>query len=167
MRRFDPRASILFVVAMTLPACAARPEQRAQKLLEALATADSFALLSLDGDIGFSEREIEPGNDFHGWPILGQVEITDPAVRKSLLDALTKGIRENADGKAFSCFNPRHGIKAVVDGQQLDIVICFECSRAKVYADAEGFEDFKPKGSPQMVFDEVLQKAGVKRSSRT
>jgi hypothetical protein len=182
MQRLDLRVLILTIVCGTM-GCSARTEsdspaaqgpkelrdlpKETKELLDTLGTADSFVLLALDGDIPFRERGIERENAFHGWPILGETEVSDPAVRQALLNALANGVRENVKGMAASCFNPRHGIKAVANGQKLDVVICFECLQANVYADDKRIQGFLSMSSPQKTFDEVLRKSGVKLSSRS
>jgi hypothetical protein len=182
MQRLDLRVLILTIVCGTM-GCSARTEsdspaaqgpkelrdlpKETEELLDTLGTADSFVLLALDGDIPFRERGIERENAFRGWPILGETEVSDPAVRQSLLNALANGVRENVNDMAASCFNPRHGIKALVDGQRVDLVICFECFQAQVHSDIKHFEGFLLTNSPQKTFDEVLRKAGVKLASRT
>jgi hypothetical protein len=181
MQRLDLKVLILIVVGVAI-GCSARTEndspvtsvpkelrdlpKETKELLDTLGNADSFVLLALDGDIPFGQRGIERENAFHGWPILGQTEVNESADRKILLDALAQGVRENVNDMAAACFNPRHGIMTVVDGQRLDLIICFECLQAQVHSDLKQFEGFRPTDSPQKAFDEVLRKSGVKLASR-
>ena len=57
-------------------------------------------------------------------------------MQKQLLDALYKGIADS-DGNGAKCFDPRHGIRASVDGKTVDLVICFECSWVYVFYDKD------------------------------
>jgi hypothetical protein len=96
---------------------------------------------------------------FHFYYILGQTRITEPQTQKKLTEALQAGARGRASPAA--CFDPRHGIRVTRSGTVIDIVICFECSQAKVYVNNVADEDFLTTSSPEAVFDEVLKSAGV------
>jgi hypothetical protein len=67
--------------------------------------ADEFELYSLDP----WGREPE---GFHGWKILGKTAVKDGTSRRSIIDALERGISEN-HGAVAMCFNPRHGVRAI------------------------------------------------------
>jgi hypothetical protein len=43
---------------------------------------------------------------FHGFPILGEVEVKNEIDRTALIDSLAKGV-EASDGTVVRCFNPR------------------------------------------------------------
>jgi hypothetical protein len=121
---------------------------------ETLEHADQFELLSLS-----PEHLREPAKiDFHGFKVLGQIYIKDAAVRRKLVLAFERGVREN-DGVIAACFNPRHGIHVVHNGKTADFVICFECRQVHAYGDDGG--EFLISDSPQPVFDGVLREAHV------
>ncbi|QDT95823.1 hypothetical protein [Gimesia aquarii] len=123
----------------------------------ALHNATTFELFSLDPN----QRDQKPGVDmFHGWKILGSVEVSDSATRNTLLNALDAGIAEN-DGTVAACFEPRHGIRVEYDGKQHDFVICFQCYSGKWYTDGKESEGYTLTDSPKPVFDRVLQAASV------
>jgi hypothetical protein len=121
-----------------------------------LEQADQFELLSIDPH----RPQEKPQDDFHGWKVLGRIQIKDAETRNKLLAALKKGVNDN-DGIAAACFDPRHGIRVTHEGKTMDLVICFECFQVQVYAAEKREHDFLTTGSPQRVFDEVLRDAGV------
>ena len=96
---------------------------------------------------------------FHGHNILGQISITDPAVRERLNTALEAGAKDGND--AHLCFNPRHGIRVTRGGEVTDFVICFECHQVEIWRNQQRAGGFLTSGIPQAVFDEVLKKASV------
>lgn len=85
----------------------------------------------------------------HGFPIRGRVELDDDGTRRRLSRSLNRGFAENGHWWTGTmtalCFRPRHGIRAVVDGRTVDVLICFECLKAYVYDDAK-------EGPPQIVY---------------
>lgn len=123
----------------------------------ALRNATTFELFSLNPN----QRDQESGIDtFHGWTILGSVEISDSETRTTLLDALEAGIAEN-EGLVAACFDPRHGIRVRYNGKQHEFVICFRCYSGDWYIDEKESEVFYLTDSPKPIFDQVLQAASV------
>jgi hypothetical protein len=128
--------------------------------LAKLDTPQQLTLYSIDG------RDFEPGEEpksddkFHGYPVLGKVEITEESKRRELVMALRDGF-ENSDGKMAKCFWPRHGLRWEENGRTIDIVICFECYQVEVRPNPTR----KAKAitrDPQPLFDQTLTDAGVK-----
>ncbi len=125
--------------------------------LKALQEGKSFELFSLDP----KEPPPKDGEKFHGWQILGSTKLeADKA--KLLVEALEAGVAENNDGIAAACFNPRHGIRVVLDGKTYDFVICFECYQVAWHVGEEKSGSFLTTASPQAKFDAVLKEAKVK-----
>ncbi|TWT66651.1 hypothetical protein [Allorhodopirellula solitaria] len=130
---------------------------RSSAPLEPLRDATSLELYSLDP----TERtDFDKTTGFHGWKVLGKTTVKDAKTLSNLTDALAAGIAEN-DGMVSACFDPRHGIRVSVDGQQVDYVICFHCYSARWYTDGDQNVGFLTTGSPQPVFDRVLRDASV------
>src|SRR4051794_13551949 len=82
---------------------------------------DELTVYSIDG----RHREVrlldpssktEAAETFHGYPVLGKVEITDPEQRRELIAALKEGYLRRPQMGA-KCFFPRHGIRAVARGK--------------------------------------------------
>lgn len=124
----------------------------------ALQDGSDFELFSLE-----PSRRVHESNatTFHDWAILGATKVTDPATREVLIDALKAGVAENSNGMAAACFEPRHGIRVMHDGEQHDFVIFFECYQGQWYTGDERKEGFLLTKSPQPAFDRVLRDASV------
>ena len=92
----------------------------------------SITIYRLDGDAG---RQPDSDGTFHDWIVTAVRSVTDPAVQRSLLDALRTGI-EDPDARASRCFIPRHGIRHCQDdGNTIDYVICFQCALFRSFRD--------------------------------
>lgn len=92
---------------------------------------------------------------------LGETEIEDVKVRRELVAALSKGTPEH-DGSVGMCFLPRHQIVAQRGRKTLDMVICFQCLQMRAKGAGAKQIPGLVSGSPEPVFDRVLEAAGVK-----
>ena len=140
------------VVAAALSGCGRNP-------VAGLKQPEQLTLYSIDG------RDFEPGQEpkadekFHGYPVLGKIEVTDAAKRQEIVEALQDGLAQS-DGTMAKCFWPRHAIRAVENGRTLDYVICFECLQLEAYVD--GSKSVKPvTREPQSVFNKHLKEASI------
>lgn len=125
-----------------------------------LESADRLHLLALDphdrGATGDATR-------FHGFAVLGQAEIRDPAERRGLVAAVYRGINES--GPLAACFIPRHGLRAEQGGRTLDLVICFECGFFQSFGQSPAFAG--GGDSPKLVepvFDAALKRHGLPKA---
>ncbi len=130
-----------------------------------LQTAQGFELFSLD-PFDFQH----PANvDFHGYRILGKLQITNATVRTNLVLALEKGIITDKWLLATEpvCFNPRHAIRVIHDETTEDFIICFECEQ--VYFGKNGVKRgfFRIDRSPEPVFDQVLENAKIQLAKKS
>jgi len=103
---------------------------------EVLQKSDSFELLTLDGSQGWfwsaeEEKSPDPAK-FHHVAVLGRQRVSGPAMRDSLINALDQSVRHD-NGRRAGCFNPRHGIRATVGGETIDLLICFECEGLVIF----------------------------------
>lgn len=127
-----------------------------------LAKGETFELLSLH-----PQRDSQPGEKpdpkaFHGYKILGKIAIKEAAVRKQLLEALDKGMREKV--QPARCFIPRHGIHAVQDGKTVDLVICFECHQIHVFVNGKREPVVLVGKSAEPTLDKLLKEAGIPKA---
>jgi len=120
---------------------------------------DQLTLYSIDG------RDFEPGKEpkveekFHGYPVLGKIEVKDLEKRKEIIATLKQGMARS-DGKMAKCFWPRHAIRAVEKGRTIDCVICFECYQLEVHEGRS--KSVKPiTREPQEVFNRHLKQADI------
>lgn len=114
---------------------ASATQRKKQKLpshiTETLNAAKSFELISLNPD-----RSVpNPKRSFHGWPALGSTMITLSETKEKIINGLQKAAAEADWESQIFCFNPRHGIRAVVNSKTLELVICFECLQLQAYFD--------------------------------
>jgi hypothetical protein len=155
--RFVIAASVALSMAARSDA-ADKDNKLPDKAKAVLEKADSWELYSLDPA---AKQDGSRNDGFHGWKVLGKTEVKDAKVREQLLTALTKGIAES-DGFGAKCFDPRHGIRAKLDKQSVDLVICFECSWVYVFSDGTNHDGTAvTTGKPQAAFNKVLQDAKV------
>jgi hypothetical protein len=140
----------------------ARPPPATRHVLD---HADQFVLYSLNPrSIEYLKpSEERPKEVFHDFPVLGKVEITGSISRMGLLEALYQGIAAK-NIMPNNCFNPRHGIRAILNGEAVDLVICFECKQIQIHA-AKG-KGVLTSASPQPEFDRVLREAGVELAEK-
>jgi len=76
---------------------------------------------------GLMEEELLPieRGKFQGCRILRQVKVSNTEQRKELIEGILYSIGSSGNGNA--CFSPRHGIRAVHNGERIELLICFEC----------------------------------------
>jgi len=136
---------------------------RSGKMLHAetrrILEAGDFELLSLyPYAIQDSERaSLGDQEEFHYFRVLGKTKITDRAERQQLLAALYESIEDASS--FYSCFNPRHGIRATLGGETVDLVICFECLQMEVHSQRD--KSTRITEAPAEKFTAALKKAGV------
>ena len=123
--------------------------------------ADKFVLYALEP----SELMKNMGHKtyFHGFGILGETTISDAATMQQLSAAYYDGLCfDNEKGLGAACFNPRHGLRAVKNGQTLDLVICFHCAQAEVFFNGREHGVVIINKRPQNTFNRIYNDAGLK-----
>jgi hypothetical protein len=129
---------------------------------------EEMILFSIDG----RSVESQPGHrrgdgvptavgEFHGYPVLGKVEITDLEKRKQIVAALKEG--RASKGEQAKCFWPRHAVRAVEKGHTVEYIICFQCGGCEVYTDGKrsGGGSLSFGRSVRPSFDRPLKDAGI------
>lgn len=123
---------------------------------------DQLTVYSLDGlKIGEADGLPNGTEIFHNVPVLGRVEVTDPAVRREIVGA----VKASAHGpkQALACYWPRHAVRTVQGGATVDVLICFQCRNYHTYLNGQGAGGgvgVTPDAKP--LLDKVLTDAGVK-----
>jgi hypothetical protein len=144
------------------------PRKAAAKIAAQLNSAKKVELLSLhsgepDGPISDDEAQTK----FHGFAVLGTLDISGSPERSTVVKQISKAIARSPL-RMVACFYPRHGIRAELEnGELVDLLICFEC--ATVYRFSEGREQrLNIKDQPEALLNSLLQKAGIRqgRSAR-
>lgn len=124
--------------------------------LQTMQKATTFVLYSLDPGpvIGPLDEKARKRETFHGNAVLGKVALNASEKRRTLESFYDALVRQEAmlrkkPGIAMvkvSCFDPRHGIRAIdtSTGKRVDIEICFSCGNAYLHRgvqDTDGRND--------------------------
>ncbi|MGC4001618.1 MAG: hypothetical protein QM811_00045 [Pirellulales bacterium] len=126
-------------------------------------SADELTIYSLKEGHKYSENPIPGYESFGGYPVLGKLEIVDPAERAAIVTALNKSIAE--ESKVADCYQPRHGFHILTAGKSYGYTVCFGCGQY------QSIEVGNPDGgaistSAQPRIDAILRKAGVPLNRR-
>lgn len=121
---------------------------------------EQLTLFSIDGrdgphnDVKYTEEK------FHGFPVIGKVEITDAGRRQELVSALKDGMARQPELGPAACFWPRHGLRVVAKGKTVEFVICFECNQVDEFRGDQRRRKLI-NGDVQPTFDKPLKDFGV------
>jgi hypothetical protein len=127
---------------------------------------DELVLFSVDGMAlvnGPKDRGPTNGRELlYGYPVLGQVRITDPELRQEVLAAVKADIRAGSQDQN-KCFFPRHVLRVTKGHRTTDVVICFQCHSYLLYPDGLGRSDLTPPidSRSQPLLNKVLTDAGI------
>lgn len=129
-----------------LPASAAR----------ALAGASQVILSSLEP---WANSDIKTGSRSH--KILGQVELSGPGAAKAIAafqSAVGSQVhcsgffwKECSAGGAELCFNPRHQLSVMANGQKFDFLLCYQCHRMEILQNGRLIGALIVTGSPKVL----------------
>jgi len=138
------------VVACICVGCGQSP-----KVLSKLNVPNKLTLYATDTDT--DGRDVGNGR-FHGFPILGQMDIVDASQRAEIMAAVNQSIEEGKNMTGAKCFFPRHAIHTESDGQRKDYTICFECEQIMI--DDENLTQAVSR-SAEPVLNKYLKNAGI------
>ena len=147
----QPRFSIGFFPAVALPlslaalvwlGCKNEPDT-------AFLAAEQFSLFSLGPHAG---EAVTP--HFHGYTILGKLEVPERESRELLMTALHRGIG-TSDGTPSKSFSPQHGLRIIKDGETLDYVIAFGCQKVQIIRNGRN-ETKATASGPRGIFNQML-----------
>jgi hypothetical protein len=153
----------LAIVLIAVGNASAADNEIPKKALEALDKATEFDLYSLDP--ARQQAKDAVAGAFHDWKVLGKTAVKG-GVAKTIRAAVKKGAKDS-DGSVAACFNPRHGIRVVLDNKTYDFVICYECLSASVYEGDKKIGYFLTARSPQETLSKVLRDAKVPLAKST
>jgi hypothetical protein len=128
--------------------------------------ADELILFSVDGTKLHMEPEArgfaKDKELLYECPVLGRVEITDPALRREVIAAVKRDIR-NPYSPQSKCFWPRHVLRIVKGGRTDDVVICLQCHGYEVHRDGAPRVGPTPNigESSKPLLNTILTDAGV------
>lgn len=122
---------------------------------QALNSADRFEVFSLDP----SPVDERTPQSFRGYRILGSTVISDSATQTRLSDSLRNSV--DIAWSVPRCFSPRHAVRVTHGAKVTDFLICFECFQVEVWEDRTRIASWITSTSPQRVFDDIFQGAGI------
>ena len=93
---------------------------------------------------------------FHGFEILGSMKIDDRSTRTKMIDSLDRAVGENEITTA-RCYWPRHGVRCKHNGDEIEIIVCFECAPLTIYLNGESIYSSDVSKTPKELFDKILQ----------
>jgi hypothetical protein len=128
-----------------------------------LQKSDSLILYSITPLSG----EENGADKFHGYPIVGQCEVSG-ARKQQLIDTFFNSItRRNRHGKvgATRCFIPHHALRAVFEKRNIDILICFQCHKAYFFENQNKRAEIV-SAVPRELFNQILTDAGATVTDR-
>ena len=141
---------------------------------QVLEQSPQLTLFSVDPAAGDYDSVVgsKPLPMFHGHMIFGQTVISDSAAKAALLASFYDGLVIPPDPRGLKqigigCFNPRHGLRARLDGKTVDLLICFGCMQVATYFNDHKFEGHKYiNAAPVEKFNEILTAANVPLSPK-
>jgi hypothetical protein len=154
-----PRQWVVIAGAALLAACVGGWWVLTRQAAPGLDNPAELTLYSIDGRDRDAGQPPSAGETFHGYPILGKVEVSDPEARAEITAAVRAGMADRSASPA-ACFWPRHGVRVASAGRSVDYVICFECCQLHIHeGDAQQFRT--TSRTPQDVLNRHLKAAGV------
>ena len=137
--------------------------QPAAEQLKSAFPSDSFSVFQ-NGDSMtlFAIKPLREGSkddNFQGYPVLGKSEIKNPNFAAFLKRSFLNDVANSFDVPP-ACFSPRHGIRVVHEGKELDLIICYECMQFVSRFDGET-GGTTLSGLSKAIFDKTLRDAGI------
>ena len=141
-----------------------------RNLAEAFQSSPKFELYSIDSRPFFKSKGTVHKGEIGNWPILGKIDITDAVVRLGLADVFVAAASMPGDYQV-ACFVPRHAIRIMHAGKNVDFIICFECGNVnvdgilpalpEVSRRGDWFGKFEVGDAPEAKFDLILKQAKI------
>ena len=128
------RRAIPLVLAALALGCGTRFEKEVGAEERAvLAAPEALELLALLPSPSGEDRLLAPEEDaFRGYRVLGRAVVDGAEERAQLVGLVRRGI-DAAGKETASCFLPRHGLRARRGDATVDLLLCYECLRARIY----------------------------------
>ena len=161
--------TVLFVVAaVALPGRNPR-NQLSNEVVDAFRRPDAAWAYKLDPtpDEEDTEHPFHFHRDnFHGYKVLASAVLDSNQEAVEFDDISTSALKWASDPRKLeaACFNPRHGIVVIKNERQFELLICFECSQAVIFAQDGGrrqiFFEPSPVGPSSQILDDALTRSG-------
>jgi len=150
-----------FVLVVTMGGFGGGPLRRLPTDLHAVIEQhEQMELLSIwPSSVGFERPTLITAGEFRRYPVLGRAEISDASTRNELAHRLLQSIEESS-GAQYLCFHPRHGLRVRKGDVELDLVLCFECSAARIHRGEALWTVALSRGT-QPDFDRALKRFNI------
>jgi hypothetical protein len=120
--------------------------------LPVFSNCESLALYSLD-----PSKILPLGQGFHQWRIVSTAAVKQATVRREIFERVIDGVKNGVGGVPPDCFKPRHGIRASLGGEAVDLLICFDCGHLYSYVGAKnGHAVFHGVKQTRSLLDSIL-----------
>ncbi len=106
-------------------------------LMESVNTLEVFVLDAASGGDEDEKRAKDKFPRLDRWKIIRQITVNDAWEIARLREGIKRSIETG--GGVSPCFEPRHGIRFIRNGQPVELILCFECSFMQV----NGSPDFE------------------------
>jgi hypothetical protein len=131
-----------------------------------LSDPDALEILALEPRLEPLGGPLPPDADaFHGYLVLGRAGVSDPAERARIIALVGRGIEE-ADDRVAACFAPRHGLHATLEGRSLDLVICYECLRIRLFGAGGDGREVQTANGVEKELSEIFRAHGLAIAGR-
>lgn len=105
------------------------PKRLPAGIRDIIAQCDQATLISISTQSGLT---VNPRAEaFQAYPVLGKLLLDKPASHEIVITNLLADIDASGAGRSL-CFNPRHGLSVRRGGEQVDLLICYECRNLQV-----------------------------------
>ena len=133
----------------------------AQHILEASQQTILFSLNPVDNSEGYdTPLGASLPKQFHGHDIMGQTVVVDTKTKAELLasfyDAMVSPPVNGLKQIGMGCFMPRHGLRATLDGQTVELLLCFSCHKFQLFRGAQQIRENFITDMPRPTFDRIL-----------
>ena len=108
------------------------------------------------------ETQANGSENFHNFPVAGKTEIDTVEHQKELKGAFVRGM---AGAKPANCFDPRHALRAELEGKTVDIAVSFECGKFIVYSGEAQSEGGVRAENLEAPFNQILRNAGIEAAN--
>ena len=125
----------------------------------------SIELISLYPHSGWDTEEVrqkDTGPRLSRWKISGHAVLADRKKIADLRESLIGGIK-GSDGGMMGCFNPRHALKFKNGGEEIVVIVCFECLQGEIKG-SKKIGGFRTNNSPEPVFNRIFEDQGLEIS---
>jgi hypothetical protein len=127
---------------------------------QAIRQAAALELLAVSPDGRNGPASLTDPSFFHGFEVLGQTTLAEPALVLELLDLIAQSCRAN-DTSIAACFGPRHGVSVRSGGSTVDLLICFKCLQMRVFRDGERVHSGLLASTYEPLVSKIYRSAGL------